>query len=164
MSHSLPILTDPAPTLRLRSEEVALADVGVSTFQDFLDTLIRTMFVEDGIGIASPQVGKNIRVMVVNLKKEGPTVFINPILTKTSQATTVFEEACLSVPGKYGMVRRHKRVTMQAYTRHGRQVTLEVSGLFAFVFQHEIDHLDGVLFVDKALELFDTRSGKKLFP
>ncbi len=159
---AFPILTDPTPSLREPSKEVPLTEVTTPDFQDFLDTLTRTMFVENGIGIASPQVGKNIRAIIVHLKKEGATAFINPTLIKTSEATTLFEEACLSVPEKYGLVRRHKRVTMQALNRHGRHVELEVSGLFAFVFQHEIDHLDGILFTDRALKVFDKRTGKKI--
>lgn len=159
---SLPILTDPTPSLRTCSKEVIVGEITTPAFQEFLDVLTRTMFIEDGIGIAAPQVGKNIRVMIVNLKKEGATAFINPVLIKKSETTTLFEEACLSVPGKYGLVRRHKRVTMQALNRHGRQVELEVSGLFSFVFQHEIDHLDGILYIDRALELFDKRSGQKI--
>jgi peptide deformylase len=161
---TLPVLKDPAPSLRERSIEVTPAEITTSAFQQYLDVLTRTMFVEDGIGIASPQVGKNIRVIIVNLKKEGATAFINPVLTKVSESTTLFDEACLSVPGKYGIVRRHKRVTMQALNRHGRQVQMEVSGLFAYVFQHEIDHLDGVLYIDRAVEVFDKHTGRKIHP
>lgn len=159
---TLPVLTIPLPSLRERSRELEGHEITTPEFQQFLDALIETMFIEDGIGIAAPQVGKNIRAIIVNLKKEGPTAFMNPVITKTSEATIVGEEGCLSVPGKYGLVRRHKRVTMKALNRHGRTVELEVSGLFAVVFQHEIDHLDGILYIDKAIEVFDKTSGKKI--
>lgn len=159
---TLPVLTDPTPSLRERSRELSLQEITTPEFQQFLDTLIETMFVEDGIGIAAPQVGQNIRAIIVNLKKEGATAFLNPEITKASEATLVGEEGCLSVPGKYGMVRRHKRITLQALNRHGRKVEMDVSGLFATVFQHEIDHLNGILYIDKALEIFDKASGKKI--
>lgn len=159
---TLPILTDPTPSLRERSRELTLQEITTPEFQQFLDTLVETMFVEDGIGIAAPQVGQNIRAIIVNLKKEGATAFLNPEITKASEATTVGEEGCLSVPGKYGMVRRHKRISLQALNRHGRKVEMDVSGLFATVFQHEIDHLNGILYIDKALEIFDKTSGKKI--
>lgn len=159
---TLPVLTDPTPSLRERSRELSLQEITTPEFQQFLDTLIETMFVEDGIGIAAPQVGQNIRAIIVNLKKEGATAFLNPEITKTSETTLVGEEGCLSVPGKYGMVRRHKRISLQALNRHGRKVEMDVSGLFATVFQHEIDHLNGILYIDKALEIFDKASGKKI--
>jgi peptide deformylase len=159
---TLPVLTDPTPSLRERSRELTLQEITTPEFQQFLDTLVETMFVEDGIGIAAPQVGQNIRAIIVNLKKEGATAFLNPEITKASEATTVGEEGCLSVPGKYGMVRRHKRISLQALNRHGRKVEMDVSGLFATVFQHEIDHLNGILYIDKALEIFDKTSGKKI--
>ncbi len=157
MIESFPILVDPAPSLRQRSAAVEPTQIATLSFQQFLDTLTHTMFVNDGIGIAAPQVGKNIRAIIVNLKRGGPTAFINPVLIKTSAATHLSEEACLSVPGKYGLVNRHKRVTMQALSRHGRLVEYAINGLFACVFQHEIDHLDGILFTDRAIEVFKTR-------
>jgi peptide deformylase len=159
---TFPLVTIPTPTLRERSRELEVAEITTPEFQQFLDTLIETMFIEDGIGIAAPQVGKNIRAIIVNLKKEGATAFINPEITKASEATAVGEEGCLSVPGKYGNVRRHKRVTLRALNRHGRKVEMEVSGLFATVFQHEIDHLDGILYIDRAIEVFDRVTGKQV--
>ncbi len=157
-----PILTIPSPSLRERSRELRIEEITTPEFQQFLDTLVETMFVEDGIGIAAPQVGKNIRAIIVNLKKEGATAFLNPEIIKSSEATAVGEEGCLSVPKKYGLVRRHKRITLKALNRHGRTIEMDVSGLFAVVFQHEIDHLDGVLYIDKAIEVFDITSGKKI--
>lgn len=159
---TFPLVTIPTPSLRERSRELEVHEITTPEFQQFLDTLIETMFVEDGIGIAAPQVGNNIRAIIVNLKKEGATAFINPEITKTSEATIVGEEGCLSVPGKYGNVRRHKRITLRALTRHGRKVEMEVSGLFATVFQHEVDHLDGILYIDRAFEVFDRATGKQV--
>ena len=158
---TFPILTEPTPSLRKRSEEVETREITTPAFQAFIDTLTRTMFVEDGIGIASPQVGKNIRVIIVNLK-EGASCFINPELTKVSDAMIESEEGCLSVPGRSGIVKRHKRVSVKALNRHGRRVELDLSGLMAIVFQHEIDHLDGILYIDKAIKIVDHRKAFSL--
>lgn len=158
---TFPLVTEPTPSLRERSQEVALSEVTTADFQHFIDALARTMFKEDGIGIASPQVGKNIRVIIVNLK-EGPTAFINPELIKRSDATAEGEEACLSVPGRSGIVTRHKRVTVRAVNRFGRRVEIEANGLMSVVFQHEIDHLDGILYIDRATKVVDYRTTRAL--
>lgn len=151
------ILTLPTKSLRERSRELEVAEVTTSDFQAYLDRLIVTMFVKDGVGIASPQVGKNIRAIVVNMPS-GAECFINPEIVKTSEAMTESEEGCLSVPGKYGLVMRHKKVSIRALNRHGRRVEFDAKHFPAIIFQHEIDHLDGILFIDKAKNV--TNSGK----
>ena len=78
---------------------------------------------------------------------------MNPVITKRSDAMVEREEGCLSVPGQFGIVMRHKRVTVEALNRHGRRVTLELKNFPAIVFQHEIDHIEGVLFVDKVVRM-----------
>ncbi len=145
------IVKHPAPSLRERSVEVDAAQITTPEFQAYLDALSHTMMVKDGVGIASPQVGRNIRAIVVLMNDE-PTCFINPEITKTSTAMIESEEGCLSVPGIYGMVERHKRVTLKALNRHGRKLELDLRNFDAIVFQHEIDHLDGILFIDKMKE------------
>jgi peptide deformylase len=148
---TLPIVTHPTPSLRVRSSEVDPAVIGTPNFQAFLDVLIATMWKEDGVGLASPQVGRNERIIVVTKKGEA-SVYINPEIVKRSDATAMDEEGCLSVPGVWGLVERSKKVTVQALDRHGRRVTLECKGLEAVIFQHEIDHIDGILFIDKVKE------------
>lgn len=143
------IVTLPTKSLRERSRELRVEEITTPEFQAFLDQLIVTMHVADGVGIASPQVGKNIRAIVVNTK-QGAECFINPEIVKKSEATEDGEEGCLSVPGKYGIVTRHKKVTVRALNRHGRKVEFEAKQFPAIIFQHEIDHLDGILFIDKA--------------
>lgn len=152
MQTAFPIVTIPTPSLRERSVEVQVEEITTPTFQGYLDQLAYTMRVADGVGIASPQVGKNIRVIVVNTSHR-PECYINPVITKKSEAMVESEEGCLSVPGQYGLVTRHKKVTVEAYSRHGKRLTLELKGFPAIVFQHEIDHLDGILFIDKATKL-----------
>lgn len=148
---TFPIVTYPTASLRDRSKEVDPAIIGTPDFQAYLDVLIETMWKEDGVGLASPQVGNNIRVIVVTRKGEAH-VFINPEITKISEAKASDEEGCLSVPGVWGVVSRSKKVSIRALDRHGRRIELECKGLEATIFQHEIDHINGVLFIDHVTE------------
>lgn len=145
---TLPLVTLPTSSLRERSREIDPETIGTPEFQAYLDVLIATMFKEDGVGLASPQVGRNERVIIVNHRGRA-TAYINPVITKRSDATASDEEGCLSVPGVWGMVERAKKVSVQALDRHRRIVELDCKGLEAAIFQHEIDHLDGVLFIDR---------------
>ena len=146
----------PTKTLRERSVEVDPKEITTPEFQAYLDELIETMFAEDGVGIASPQIGRNIRAIVVNYGKHGPDCYINPVMTKASETKVSSEEGCLSVYNEdgttkiWGEVERHRKITVKALNRLGREVTLELRDFPAIVMQHEIDHLDGILFVDKA--------------
>jgi peptide deformylase len=128
--------------------EVDPQRIGTPEFQGYLDILIETMHVEDGVGLASPQVGRNERIIIVNHRGKG-LVYINPVITKRSENQATDEEGCLSVPGVWGMVERAKKISIQALDRHGRIVELDCKGLDAAIFQHEIDHLDGILFIDR---------------
>lgn len=159
MSDVFSIVTLPTPSLRERSLEVTIEEITTPEFQAYLDKLIRTMFVADGVGIASPQVGRNIRAIVVNTGAR-PECYMNPVITKLSEAMTESEEGCLSVPHKYGLVPRHKKSTIEAINRHGKRVLLELKGFPAIVFQHEVDHLDGILFIDKATKLISTSNSR----
>jgi len=143
------IVTLPTASLRERSRELDVAEITTPAFQQYLDQLVETMFVADGVGIASPQVGKNIRAIVVNTPK-GAECYMNPEILKTSKTTTESEEGCLSVPGKFGVVTRHTKIRLRAINRHGRRVEFDVKHFPAIIFQHEVDHLDGILFIDKA--------------
>lgn len=150
----LTIITIPEPSLRQRSEEVRPKEIRASAFQDWLDDLIETMREADGIGIAAPQVGRNIRVFVA-MDGNTPHILINPVLKGKSFRRTDGEEGCLSVPGKYGIVSRHRGIKMEALDRNGKKFTLKTKGFFARVLQHELDHLDGILFIDRAKKLVD---------
>ncbi len=157
---ALPILTHPAPSLRVRSTEVDPKTIGTPEFQAFVDDLFASLAEEEnGIGIAAPQVGNNIRVILV-AKNGIPKAYINPEITKCSETKGKGEEGCLSVPEVWGIVERCKRVSVTALDRHGRRVTLDCRGIEAVCFQHEIDHLDGILFIDKVIEF--TRGQEKL--
>ena len=142
------LVTHPSPSLRERSLAVDQAEITTSAFQAYLDRLSQTMMIKDGIGIASPQVGINKRVIVV-LFNDQAECFINPEILKSSQELVEGEEGCLSVPGVYGLVLRAKRIRVRATDRHGRTREFDARHLPATVFQHEIDHLNGILFIDK---------------
>ena len=149
MSKLLTILTDPDPVLRKKSAEVAPETLSSRQFREHCDNMILTMTKRDGVGLAAPQIGKNIRVIVINTK-DGPKCFINPRLTKKSWFKEWGDEGCLSIPNTFGQVQRHKKIKCSSLDPAGKKMIIEASGLMARILQHEIDHLDGILFIDKA--------------
>ncbi len=149
------------PTLRRVAEVVPFDALRTSETQRLVDDLIDTMHSAHGAGIAAPQIGASVRIAAVHVR-DNPrypykpnyplTVFVNPVLTLLGEAGRDDEwvyEGCLSVPDLRGLVRRRMRVRCDAYDRHGEPFSVEVSGLTAGTFQHELDHLDGKLFVDR---------------
>ena len=143
------------PLLRKKSRTVEVIDDKVKQLiEDMYDTLKAA---DDGIGIAAPQVGVLKRVIIVDLSDEdgeGPYKLINPVITK-AKGEQVCREGCLSVPGLLGDVVRPKEVTVEALNEEGKKVVIKAKDLLAICLCHEIDHLDGILFVDRATELFD---------
>jgi peptide deformylase len=127
-----------APFSRDEAERAALVN-------DMLDTLRA----EGGIGLAAPQVGVNERIFIILLGNEAPRVFINPSIIETSEELCLKEEGCLSLPGVWEEVRRPRRLRVQAWNENGRPFTLEADGLLARAIQHEYDHLDGILYIDR---------------
>lgn len=153
---ALELLPPKAPTLRQRSRELDVAEVQTPEFQAFLDALIEKMITAKGVGLASPQVGKNIRAITIQPNpKDQPEILINPEIVKASDAMIESDEGCLSVPGIYGIVKRHKKVSVRALNRHGRRTEFEAKNFSACVIQHEVDHLNGILFIDKAEKTFE---------
>jgi peptide deformylase len=142
------ILTEPNPLLRARATEFDVAEVKTPEFQTFADRFAAFMVESDGVGLAAPQIGLPKRIIAVQ-EKDVIGVYVNPEILKASPSMDEGEEGCLSVPGKFGMVDRHKRITVRAVDRHGRKVELKLIGFPAVVWQHEIDHLNGILFIDK---------------
>ena len=146
------------PVLRRVAKPVDLNLVGSSEFQALVDDLIDTMHAAKGAGLAALQIGESVRLAAVHVhdnprypyKPNFPlTVFINPRLTfLTDEEASVFE-GCLSVPDLRGRVRRKMRVRVDAWDRLGQPFSVEAAGLTAGTFQHELDHLDGVIFVDR---------------
>ncbi|MBR3888127.1 MAG: peptide deformylase [Clostridia bacterium] len=141
--------------LRKKSREVEVVDDKIrQLLDDMYDTLKAS---NDGIGLAAPQVGVLKRVIVIDLGEEGDGKvykLINPVITKR-KGEQVCREGCLSVPGLLGDVVRPKEVTVEALDENGKKVVIKAKDLFAICLSHEIDHLDGILFIDKATEIFD---------
>ncbi|MBI4450301.1 peptide deformylase [Candidatus Uhrbacteria bacterium] len=147
----LTILTNPDPRLRQRAAEVDVSTLKRLRSDGFLDQLVATMRVADGVGIAATQVGVPHRIIVV-LEGKTPRVYVNPEITSHSVRTAVDTEGCLSVPGMIGLVRRAKSITVRALDAEGKPVTKKVKDLIARIFQHEVDHLDGILYIDRAIK------------
>jgi peptide deformylase len=116
------------------------------------EDMIDTMITGNGIGLAGPQVGRLERIFTVRIGENDPLVFINPEITATSADLSSYEEGCLSIPGQYADVERPAELQLQAWNTRGRPFTIEASGLLATVIQHELDHLNGVLFIDHLSE------------
>ncbi len=119
------------------------------SIQELAQAMIETMHEGDGIGLAGPQVGELKRIFVIHVADDVPRVFINPQIIETSISTSAYEEGCLSIPGVYADVVRPDSVKVQAWNERGRPFTLEAGGMLARVIQHENDHLNGVLFIDR---------------
>jgi peptide deformylase len=149
MKKVMKIIRHPDPALRKKSKPLEAKKITDSTMQDFCLCMEKTMLEKDGIGLAAPQVGKNIRLVVINTK-EGPIAMFNPKFIKKSWTKETSEEGCLSVPDVFGQVSRHQKINLEFTDKTGRKISLEASGLMARVIQHEVDHLDGILFIDKA--------------
>lgn len=156
----LDILHFPDPRLRQRALEVERVD---ASLRALIDDMFATMYQAPGIGLAATQVNVHQRLLVIDVSKDQdqPQVFINPeILAR--EGVEEMDEGCLSVPGFYERVQRAERITVRALNRDGEAFELEADGLLAVCIQHEIDHLDGKLFVDYLSQLKRQRIRKKL--
>jgi peptide deformylase len=148
-AETLPILIAPHPALRARARAVAPADEAV--VRDLVPRMFATMYRAPGIGLAAPQVGSGLRLVVIDLApddKPDPLVLINPEVIAASEELASREEGCLSLPGQFADVTRPARVKVRHLDQSGARREIEADGLLAACLQHEIDHLNGVLFVD----------------
>jgi peptide deformylase len=146
----LPLKIKGDTVLSTVSKPVSVSAIKTPKIQNLIDDMIETMKKEKGVGIAAPQVGVNERVIIVDVDGD-IDAYINPKIFSASDSLVESEEGCLSVPGTFGIVMRSDRVKVKALDRNGLPVRLSLRGLPAIIFQHEIDHLDGVLFVDKVV-------------
>ncbi len=145
-----PILTFPNPLLYRKSREVKEINGGLV---QLVEEMLETMYQAPGIGLAAPQIGENLRLIVFDLSdpeapQRRPQHLINPVITAW-EGEEVGEEGCLSVPGVREKVKRYARVEVKGMDLEGRERVFEAQGLLARMFQHEIDHLDGILFIDR---------------
>jgi peptide deformylase len=155
----LPILEYPDPRLRIRADSVTKVDAEI---RQLVDDLLETMYSAVGIGLAATQVDRHVRVLVIDVSdaRDEPHCLINPEIIAAS-GTTSSDEGCLSVPEYYDAVDRAERIRVRALDRKGETIEFNAEGLLAICIQHEIDHLDGKLFVDYLSEMKRQRLRKK---
>lgn len=148
-AETLPILLVPDPRLRAKARTVGPGDS--DAVRELAPQMLATMYKAPGIGLAAPQVGSGLRLVVVDLQPEekpAPMVLVNPEVVAESAELATREEGCLSLPGQYADVTRPARVKVRYQDLTGARQEVEADGLLSACLQHEIDHLDGVLFVD----------------
>lgn len=134
----------------LRKKSVPIKDEEINDeLRALAEEMFETMESANGVGLACPQIGKNIRMFVAEADDDVKRVFINPQIIATSDDSVPYEEGCLSVPQVYENIMRPSKVTVQAQDQNGKKFTLEAEGLLARIIQHENDHLEGVIFIDR---------------
>lgn len=150
----LPIVTYDDPILRQKAKEIA---ANSKDLQTLIDDMFETMYNGAGVGLAAPQIGESVRLFVIDADVMtedsdepdlGPVVFLNPVIVNHSEANVAKEEGCLSIPGIRESVSRPESITIEYLDRNFSTSKLEVSGWISRVIQHELDHLDGILFID----------------
>lgn len=155
MPYVRPIITDGHPTLRKVAKKVDLKELGDPLFQQLIDDMFETMYAAPGVGLAAPQVNVSKRLFVMDVGEDdehpegGAYVVINPKI-ELQEEEIEMTEGCLSVPGYVGEISRFNHVAVTGVDRNGEKIRLEGKGTFAQALQHEIDHLNGVLYIDKA--------------
>jgi peptide deformylase len=153
-------------TLHKKAQPVEHID---DTIRARIQEMFAAMDAQKGVGLAAPQVGKLLRMFVITADDGVPRVFINPHIIASSDELVEREEGCLSIPGIYGNVTRPKKITVQAVDEQGRKFVMEVDGLLSRAIQHENDHLDGILYIDRmdknfreeTIELFNKREERR---
>jgi peptide deformylase len=136
-------------TLKKTAEPVKDID---QDLREYTQQMLRAMKSGRGIGLAAPQVGRLERFFVCQVEDDEPRVFINPEIIRTSTDEVIYEEGCLSIPNLWANVKRPSAISIQAWNEKGRPFTLDAEGILARVIQHEFDHLNGVLFIDRLSE------------
>ncbi len=146
---AMPVPPYPSEALRKESRELTPGEFGAD-LRALVEDMVETMYESEGVGLAAPQVGRNIRLFVYDISpdRNDPHAVANPRIVEKDGSDTM-EEGCLSVPGLRGRVRRSATVTIEGLDVEGNPLRLEAEGLAARCFQHEIDHLDGILFCDR---------------
>ena len=157
------ILTEPDPFLRQKSENVSEVN---DKIRSLMDDMLETMYDAPGIGLAAIQIGVPKRVIVIDLSKEdqkkSPLYFVNPKILHTSKNDASYEEGCLSVPNQFAEISRPDKCKVQFLDYNGNEKILETEGLLATCIQHEMDHLEGILFIDYLSKLKKSMIIKKL--
>ena len=187
MQNAREIVKEPYPVLREKAREVTIAQIASKKIQDLIESMKRTLkATTDGVGLAAPQVGEGLRIFIVSdeaeeidraeassrekkdesdskhqrkylMREWNYYTFINPRVTAKSRKKLNGSEGCLSVPGVFGNVTRQEKITVEALDEHGKKFIRGSSRFFARVMQHELDHLEGTLFIDKAAHLVNIK-------
>ena len=157
------ILTEPNPFLRQKSQKVEFVDDSIRVL---MDDMLETMYAAPGIGLAAIQIGVPKRVIVIDLARENeekkPLYFINPEIMTNSNTDATYEEGCLSVPGQFAEISRPDNCKVKFSDYNGEEKILDAKGLLATCIQHEMDHLEGILFIDYLSKLKKSMIIKKL--
>ena len=157
------ILTEPDPILRKKCEPLEKVDKEI---KKLMDDMLETMYAAPGIGLAAIQVGILKRLVVIDIskaeEKKNPIFLINPQIIHKSKKTSVYEEGCLSLPGQFAEIERPAECTLKYVDYNGREKELKAEGLLATCVQHEVDHLNGILFIDYLSKLKKDMIIKKL--
>lgn len=132
----------------LRQKALPVEDIN-DEIRQLANDMFETMIEADGVGLACPQIGKSLRMFVLIADDDVRRVFINPQIIKTSEEQSEYDEGCLSIPQVYETITRPVAVTIQAYNENGKPFTLDADGFLARIIQHEYDHLDGILYIDR---------------
>lgn len=140
-----PVTKIPAAVLRQKATDVESVSPKI---EKLINEMLKVLKKANGVGLAAPQLSVGKRVIIVSPLDMKPLVLINPVITE-ADGEQIGQEGCLSIPGLYGDVKRASRIVVDAYDRRGRSVTYDMEGMAARIVQHEVDHLDGILFVDK---------------
>ncbi|MDD5430769.1 MAG: peptide deformylase [Candidatus Pacebacteria bacterium] len=146
--------------LRQKTRDFDFSEHNKKEIRDLLQQMREIMKRENGIGLSANQVGLDMKVFVAKVGEKAYAVF-NPKITKLSKETSVLEEGCLSVPGFFGPVERPEKITMEGKDNNGKKIKIKAWGLLARVFQHETDHLNGILFIDKAKKIYQIEDESK---
>lgn len=153
--------------LRQIAKEIPIKEIPSQKIKNIIDRMTKVLQKSnDGVALAAPQIGESVRIFIVAgnyahrpvgsvppTLRVGNMVFINPIIKKISKNKLVVQEGCLSVEGLYGIIKRAEKLTIEAFNENGKKFMRGVSGLLAQIIQHEMDHLNGILFIDKAMHL-----------
>jgi peptide deformylase len=165
----LEITTLPDPILRRKAKKIVTFDKDLQTL---IDNMIDTMRAAPGVGLAAPQVSQSIRLVVVEYGEEDDEgkevspkklyILINPVIAIASEEKVKALEACLSLPGLVGEVERHQEITIKGLNRYGKAYKISAQGWLARIFQHEIDHLDGIVYPDRAIRVWKPKEDEEL--
>jgi len=162
------ILHKEAPILRQIAKALQIREITQPKAQKLLAQMHKILArATDGVALAAPQIGVGLQIFVVSpkafaeIKQSEPLVYINPTIVRRSRKKVLMEEGCLSVPNMFGIVERHEKVTVEAYNENGKKFRRDGAGLLAEIFQHETDHLKGLLFIDTAKNVREVLPSQK---